>query len=477
MKSVKINIKLPSNNELQKEIQQTVKLMKKYSLLEMKIDTKSFTKSLSSMSNELAKLKTQLSKFNILDNLSGSNKVNDNTKAIKSQTEALKEQIKVQEMLKGGTVLKTSQTEQVNNGGTKDLIKDYQTIKLLSGEIVQVMNTYDAKTKEIVGTIITTTNEIEKQRQAEEKIANTIANMQNKLSQASTNGLINPSVISDLGNKLNSINTDTSENEIKQLQQAINNLASSDKNIVRLQNAISSMENSLKSTRGKYSSLVDINDLKKSTDEINRLKQLLGELMNGKVISSSKLTSEINRGSNALKEMTTNCRTSSSAIKTASQDASDFGSAIQRAFANTGIFLSTATAIRSITNELKNASSYIIELDERLTNIQMITGKSSSSVKVITNDFKNLGKELHTTNSELMAGAEEVLRAGYDLTTAKQMMEASVIGAKISGQTTATVTEQLIAIKNAFNLEGSSMSNVIDIISKMDDTSATSLFF
>lgn len=474
MKSVKINIKLPSNNELQKEIQQAVKLMEKYSLLEMKIDTKSFTKSLSSMSNELAKLKTQLSKFDVLDNLSNSTKVNDNTKAIKSQTEALKEQIKVQEILKGGTVLKTSQTEQVNNGGTKDLIKDYQTIKLLSGEIVQVMNTYDAKTKEIVGTIITTTNEIEKQRQAEEKIANTIANMQNKLSQASTNGLINPSVISDLGNKLNSINTDTSENEIKQLQQAINNLSSSDKNIVRLQNAISSMENSLKSTRGKYGSLVNINDLKKSTDEINRLKQLLGDLMNGKVISSSKLTSEINKGSNALKEMTTNCKTSSSAIKTASQDASDFGSAIQRAFANTGIFLSTATAIRSITNELKNASSYIIELDERLTNIQMITGKSSSSVEAITNDFKNLGKELHTTNSELMAGAEEILRAGYDLTTAKQMMEASIIGAKISGQTTATVTEQLIAIKNAFNLEGSSMSNVIDIISKMDDTSATS---
>lgn len=474
MKAVKINIKLPSNNELQKEIQQAVKLMEKYSLLEMKIDTKSFTKSLSSMSSELTKLKTQLSKFNILDNLSDSIKVNDNTKTIKSQTEALKEQIKIQELLSGGTILKTSKSEVLNSNGTKDLIKDYQTIKLLTGEIVQVVNTYDAKTKEIVGTVISTTNEIEKQRQAEEKIINTVVSMQSKLNTASSNNLISPSVISDLQSRLNSINTNSAENEVKQLQQAINNLSSGDRNIVRLQNAISSMENNLKSIRGKYGSLVDIDDVKKSTDEINKLRQLLNEIMNGKVINSSQLTSEINKSSNALKEMAINCKTSSSAIKTASQDASDFGSAIQRAFANTGIFLSTATAIRSITNELKNASNYIIELDERLTNIQMITGESSSSVKMITNDFKDLGKELHTTNSELMAGAEEVLRAGYDLTTAKQMMEASVIGAKISGQTTATVTEQLIAIKNAFALEGSSMSNVIDIISKMDDTSATS---
>ena len=48
------------------------------------------------------------------------------------------------------------------------------------------------------------------------------------------------------------------------------------------------------------------------------------------------------------------------------------------------------------------------------------------------------------------------------------------MASKISGQTTQATTEQLIAIKNSFNMTGDQMQHVIDVISKLDNSSATS---
>lgn len=437
-KQIRVDIKLPSSSELEKQLSSLLSKLKD-NKIDLGLDTKAFNGSLKEMSGALDTLKGKLKDFNILENAT-----KDSTK-VKSDIQEITSEI-------GNLAKETKKFDSMGNlvNSTKTLKDSFtQTTKFMSDGSKAVTQDF-------------------------EKLDNKITDMQNKLSKSSDNGLINPSVIDNLQNKLNSINTNTSEKEIKELQATINNLSSSDNSIVRLQNAISSLQNNLKNTRSKYGSLIDLNDFKNTTTQVNNLKSVLNDVMSGKSISSNKITSEISKATNSFKTLATNAKTSGNALRTASQDATSFGTAIQRAFANTGIFISTATAIRAVTTELRNASAYIVELDERLTNIQMITGKSSSSVQNITNDFKNLGAQLHTTNSELMAGAEEVLRAGYDVDTAEKMMEASIIGAKISGQTTEQVTQQLIAIKNAFNMDGSAMNNVVDIISKMDNTSATS---
>lgn len=156
------------------------------------------------------------------------------------------------------------------------------------------------------------------------------------------------------------------------------------------------------------------------------------------------------------------------------KNVSSLGDAFKSTATKLGIFASTTLIIRELSLQLKEASRYIIELDTNLTNIMMITGKSASQVKGITNEFKALGEQLHTTNREIMNSSEEILRAGYDTQTSKKMLEASVIGAKVSGQTSQQVTEQLIAIKNAFNMTGDELMIVIDKMAEMDRTSATS---
>jgi len=151
-----------------------------------------------------------------------------------------------------------------------------------------------------------------------------------------------------------------------------------------------------------------------------------------------------------------------------------FFSGISGFLGKVGIFYGVQQVVQEISQQFKNASDYVLTLDKNISNIEIVTGKSKDEVVQLTNKFKELGAQLHTTNVEMMSGSEELLRAGYSSEDTKKMMEQSVIGAKISGQTTQQVSEQLIAIKNAFNMSADSMSHVIDTFSKMDNTSSTS---
>jgi len=139
-----------------------------------------------------------------------------------------------------------------------------------------------------------------------------------------------------------------------------------------------------------------------------------------------------------------------------------------------GMFYGIQQVIWGIANQFKDASEYTLTMNKSLTNMQMITGKSKSEISGMVTQYKQLGAELHTTNTEMMTGMEEITRAGIDGKEGEALMSSSIIGSKVSGQSTEEVTQQLIAIKNAFNMTGESMQGVVDMISKMDNVSASS---
>lgn len=291
--------------------------------------------------------------------------------------------------------------------------------------------------------------------------------LQIKLDKASANNLIDDSVIRSLQTRLNSINTDTATKEIEELKRSISNLNSTDNGIIRLQNAISKYKDTIKSLQNKYE-IIPEKDLKSAQGEINKLNALLEILKkNTNNVSNQQISNQINSSASAMRNLNI-------AVKEANESNATFAEGIKDVASKFGLWVSLSTIVNKLGNELRKACDYVLEVDKRLTNVQMITGRSSNSVQQITEDFKNLGAELHTTNSEMLGGLEEVLRAGYDVETSKKMMESALIGAKLSGQTTEVVTQQLIAMKNAFDMQGDDIINVIDVISKLDNSSATS---
>lgn len=232
--------------------------------------------------------------------------------------------------------------------------------------------------------------------------------------------------------------------------------------------------------------LAPINEVKKQLNDIIKLLENNNKLnlklnidssnlgfkdLTKAIDNMSKRFEELNKRS---KEFTNSTKENSNAFRNAENSASSFGNTVKNCFNNLGLYMSTAMIINKIVGQFKEASDYLITLDKNITNIQMITGNTREEVVKTTQTFKDLGGELHTTNKEMMASAEELMRAGYDEDTTKRMIEASTIASKISGQTNAETSEQLIAIKNAFNMTGEEMEHVIDVMSKLDNTSATS---
>lgn len=191
----------------------------------------------------------------------------------------------------------------------------------------------------------------------------------------------------------------------------------------------------------------------------------------------NKLKSMDNVSLKDLRNEFTNINTSIKETKENAKEISSEGgvlSKITNVLGKFGVFITAQTAINATINQFKNASQYVETLDRSLTNMRMITGKSSGEIQSLMSQYKDLAAQLHTTNTEMLSGMEEVTRAGYNNKEGKDVMSASLIGSKISGQDVATTTQELIAIKNAFDMTGDSMEHVVDVISKLDNTAASS---
>lgn len=447
-RSVKIDVRFPSPNEAKTELDKLLGQISKNSNLKLNLDTGAFNKSLGDMSKLLDTLKGKLSNFGVIKNIDlNTDSISKATREFDKLNQSSKNLSSVKNIFDGNDLSKPVST--VN--------KYQESIAKVKQETVSMGNVTKTVTSENI-------QAIEKMKLA----------MNTKLNNANQNGLINPSVISGLKGQVGNISTNSSVSDVNKLKLAIDSLSSSQSGIVRLQNSISNLENSMKNSKGKYGNLVKKEDIDSSISQINKLKSTLRDLQSGGSVGSNKVTSNINSASNSLRTLETNARNSANALKVTQRESATLGSSLQSTLARFGMFTSVAMVVRQLGQEIRKATEYVKDMDLRLTNIQMITGGSSDEVKKITNDFKELGATLHATNKDVMLGAEELLRAGYDVDTSKKMMEASILGGKLSGQSTQQVSEQLIAIKNAFSMTGGEMEGVIDMLSKLDNTSATS---
>lgn len=471
MKNIQIRFKFPSNNELRKEMQSAMKAMEKYSQFDLKLDTKSFNKSLKEMSKVLDELKSKVSKFGVLDEIINEGKTKQATKSIQDQTEALKKQ---QAVIKDAQTIKTSKTELLNSDGTKSLVKELESVKTKTGEIVQMTKNYDATSGKLTSTVMNTTNEIEKQEQAQQKALDSLnkfkSQMQTKLNTASDNSLISPTVISNLQTQLNNLNVNNFKDNMEGLKQSITSLASSDSGIVRLQNAINSIQNSMTNTKNKYGSLVNDKDIQSTTEKVNILKYSMQDLMNGKSMSGSAITKAINNANNSLKTMNTNAKSASTALNITQKDAMSLGSAIQTTMGKFGIYASTAVAMRQLFNVIKDGIGYVKSLDEAFFNI-------SSTMDITKTQFKDVATQVQQMAKDMGIGAESVMQVVQTYSNASTSMDevlsktqGSVILSNITGMDTGEVTKATNSALNAFKMLEEEGATATDSVNRFGDS-------
>jgi len=165
----------------------------------------------------------------------------------------------------------------------------------------------------------------------------------------------------------------------------------------------------------------------------------------------------------------------STGVQDLSSKHATLGESIQNAMAGFLKFQVVAVGVMGAINALKEGISTINSLNESMTNIAMVTGDSMDKVKQYMNQYTQLSQQLHTTTSDVATAAEEFLRAGDSQQESMKMVQAATVMAKEAGMTQEEASQGLIAIANAYGILPDKIMNVVDMMTKLDNISSSSV--
>ena len=187
---------------------------------------------------------------------------------------------------------------------------------------------------------------------------------------------------------------------------------------------------------------------------------------------------EIVRESVIVDKTTNSLYRNSQAIDTNNRAISSFASKLKSTLSYIIPFSTLTGTIYTTINQIRNGIEHLNAMNKSMTNIKMITGLSTEEVTNFNSELGEMANRLYTTKKDLIAGSEEFLRAGHNIQETKSLLEATSIGSAVSGQSSQEMAEQLIAISNGFKMateDASQMNHVIDVMSTLDNSSATSM--
>lgn len=474
MNSIKINITLPKANELKSDLNTLLNQVQSKTSLNLDLDITSFKTSIGEVSQMLGKLKSQVSSLGGFENLINANMVKDSTEAIERQNNAIREQQK----LLDERVIKTSNTKIANSNGEDVLIKDLEQIRDEYGNIIEVVNNYNSKTGEVTSTIVKTTNEVEKQRIANEKLLESTEKvkdaMQSKLNQSISNKnftLIDDFVFTSLQQKINSINTETPEREIRELQNALKNLNNSDSQIVRLQNAISKYETKIDGLKEKYKNLVPKNELNEAINKIGELKNVLSQVQSSEGAFTNKaISNTLNEASTSMNKLGTATKIASENQKLYNKEVTTFSTAFKDVATKVGLFSVVYTAMNEVQNAFREGFQSVISMDDALTDLAKVVDLNQQQLLSMRNSAVAMGEALGRSSIDVAKAQAEFGRQYKDISQINEMTRVSILGANVMDGTSADeVAKGLTTIISSLKLETNDAINVIDSLNEVQN--------
>ena len=308
--------------------------------------------------------------------------------------------------------------------------------------------------------------EYSNQIQTATKIAESQPNINSKIDTFKNNGILNQSDISSVTNKASNIQT---AQDLQAVNTQLSELKTKENNIVSIGKQLEKLGADADLLKTKYKGLVPDSEFNKLKADIitttSELKKMDGTNFNGLKNQVNELRKTFDGLQNQAK---------SSGVQLSNQDSKSLIGYLTGSALKFSTWLGVGGLVISMVNKFKEGVSYIKSMDDAMTNVEMITGRTKDDVTGLMNSYKQLAGQMHSTNAEMAGGAEEFLRAGYDDNTVQAMLKASTIAGKISGQTNQDTAQQLIAIKNGFSMTQDQIMHVVDTLSTLDNASATS---
>jgi TP901 family phage tail tape measure protein len=151
-----------------------------------------------------------------------------------------------------------------------------------------------------------------------------------------------------------------------------------------------------------------------------------------------------------------------------------FGDKLKTTLTGITIWGIATQSVYGFTNQIKDAITYVNDLDKSMTNIEMITDVSQQKAQQLVSQYRELAQQLGQNDTDFLKGAEDSLRAGLSDSDTKEMLKQTAIGASISGDTNQEMQENLQTMKDSYNLTVNEIGNLVDKLSTLDNKSSTS---
>lgn len=278
--------------------------------------------------------------------------------------------------------------------------------------------------------------------------------------------------------------------QIKSLESKINklnikiNIDSSD--VSKITSGLTNIQKTVSSSGSKIK-ILDATEIdfyqRKMTDMLNKLKIGKDTVFTKSSIQNetSKFTEELSKvgtiGGKSTKELglqfsklSTSVRSASNEITKINKDADSFGTTFSKDILKLGIWSAAAAIMYSPLRGMKDAISYLNELDNSLNQIRIVTGLSQIEVEKLAKSYNSLAKQMSVSTKEIAAQAVDLYRQGLQGTDVDERMQAIIKYAKISSISLQDSNDIITASVNGTK---ANVNELIDVFSYMGDKSAT----
>lgn len=151
-----------------------------------------------------------------------------------------------------------------------------------------------------------------------------------------------------------------------------------------------------------------------------------------------------------------------------------FGQKVKAAFGKFAQYVSVSTIIFSAIRSVKQMVSEVKELDSAMTQLQIVSGKSTSEIRKFGDEAIQVAKKIGVSATDILKASETYARLGYSLKDAMNLSEYTNIFANIASIDASSATDAITSVMKAYQLDAGDAEHITDILTKVGQEYAVS---
>ena len=265
--------------------------------------------------------------------------------------------------------------------------------------------------------------------------------------------------------------------------------------ITKLQSELNKVQttlNSLAASPGRMKNLgLNIDEVQLYQTQIERLGTTISQCFNSRtgMLNVSQFNAALKSGSLNVAELNGAFRAAGNQGKTAfnsvvtmmtnvNKQAVTVNSTmakIANTFSNTVRWGITASIFQEMMGSIQGAVSYMKDLDESLTQIQMVTNSSKEDMRELAQYANVAAQALGSTTTDYTNAVKVFVQEGFSERESKQYANLSTKLANVSEQNTQTTSDQITAYRNAFQLDYKQTVEAMDKVANVANNTASNV--